>query len=130
MLLNIPQGFAETLEVDDLPFPQKTDWVAHFRVFYDSEDIVVGGAGFLLCCQILKQIGYGIALGLEFTGIKGNPACGLGPDAGGMINIVGAKARCLDLLRGEIPGKLMDDGCHDLQMGQFFGTYICIEMLR
>ena len=114
MVLNVPQGFAETLEVDDLPLPQKPDGIAYFRVFYNTQDIVIGGAGFLLCCQILEKIRNGIALGLELTGVKGNAACGLGPDAGGMIDILGAKARCLDLLRGKVSGKLVDDSCHDL----------------
>ncbi len=54
MLLNRAEGFTKPLEMDDLTFPEEADGITDFRVFDDAEDIVVGGAGFLFCCQILK----------------------------------------------------------------------------
>lgn len=113
MILHIPKGFAEPLEVDDLTFSQETDGIADLRVFDYTEDIVVGGAGFLFCRQVLKQICDRISLGLEFTGIERHTACRLRPDTGGVVDIVGAEAGGLDLFRGQIPGQLVDDGCHD-----------------
>ena len=47
LLLHQPQAFAEPLVVDDLPFPQEADGVADFRVFHQTENVVVGGPGFL-----------------------------------------------------------------------------------
>ena len=46
--------FAKALEVYDLPLPQKLDDVIDIRIVAEAEDIVIGRAGFLLCCQILK----------------------------------------------------------------------------
>ena len=45
------EGFAEPLEVDDLPLPQEADHVVHIRVITETQDIVIGEAGFLLCCN-------------------------------------------------------------------------------
>ena len=44
------QRLAEALEMDDLPFTQKTDGRDHVRVVHQTQNIVIGGAGFLLCC--------------------------------------------------------------------------------
>lgn len=43
-----PQVFAEALIVHDLTFAQKADRVLHVRVVRQPQDIVVGGARFLL----------------------------------------------------------------------------------
>ena len=45
------EGLAEALEVDDLPLPQEADHVVHIRVITETQDIVIGEAGFLLCCN-------------------------------------------------------------------------------
>ena len=45
------QSLAEALEVDDLPLPQEADHVVHIRVITETQDIVIGEAGFLLCCN-------------------------------------------------------------------------------
>lgn len=99
MVLNVPEGFTKALEVNDFPFPQEADGIADIVVFDHAEDVVVGGAGFLLCRQIFKKICDGIAFRLKFTGVKGDTACCLRPDTGGMINIVGAKAGFFYFLR-------------------------------
>lgn len=57
MILNDPQGFAEALEVHDLPGPQETDRIADFRIFDQTQNVVVGGAGFLLCCGFVSTAG-------------------------------------------------------------------------
>ena len=46
-----PQSFAEALEVNNFPGPEKFDDVADVRVVGEAEDIVVGYAGFLLWCN-------------------------------------------------------------------------------
>ena len=51
LLLAQPQTLAEALEVDDLPLPQEADHVVHIRVITETQDIVIGEAGFLLCCN-------------------------------------------------------------------------------
>lgn len=100
MLLDIPESLAEPLEVDDLPLSQEADGIADLRVFYHPQDVVVGGAGFLLCCQILKKVCDGISFGLKFAGVKRNAASSLRPDTSGMVNVIGTKARLFDFFRG------------------------------
>lgn len=53
-LLAQAQALAETLEVDDLPLPQKADDVVHVRVVGQAEDVVIGQAGLLLCCNHIR----------------------------------------------------------------------------
>ena len=44
-------GFAEALEMDDLPLAQETDGVVHIRVVGNAENIVIRHPGLLLCCN-------------------------------------------------------------------------------
>ena len=53
-VLETAQGFTEPLEMDDLPFPEEADGIAHIRLLYQAQDIIVGGAGFLLCCNLVN----------------------------------------------------------------------------
>ena len=53
--------FAEPLEMDDLPFPQKTDDVVHVRIVGQAEDVVVGKAGFLLCGDLARTTFVGLS---------------------------------------------------------------------
>lgn len=46
--------FAETLIMHNLPLPEELDRIADFRVFYKTQDVVIGCAGFLLCCDHVK----------------------------------------------------------------------------
>lgn len=63
MILQNSQSFAEALEVNDFPLSQVADGITYLRVSYHPQDIVIGGAGFLLCCNCerttyhVKQIG-------------------------------------------------------------------------
>ena len=114
MVLDVAQDFTETLEMDDLPFPQEPDGIADLRVFHHAEDIVIGDTRFLFCSKVLEQVGDGIAFRLEFAGIKGDAACGLRPDPYCVVDIIGAEAGTLDLLRGQVAGQLVDDRAYDL----------------
>ena len=49
--LRQPQRLTEALEVHDLPGPEELDGVADVRVVGKAENVVVGNAGFLLCCD-------------------------------------------------------------------------------
>lgn len=53
-VLDQPQSLAEALEVDDLPGTQKFDDVVDVRVIGQPQDIVVGDAGLLLCCDRVR----------------------------------------------------------------------------
>ena len=97
LLLDAPKSFPEALEMHHLAGAEEADGVRNLgNIFDDPENIVVGGAGLLLCRQILKQIRQRIALALELAGVEGNPSRRLGPDADGMINIIGGETAFFD----------------------------------
>ncbi len=53
-VLGKPQSFAETLEVHDLTRTQELDGIADVRIIGKAENIVVGHARLLLCCDDIK----------------------------------------------------------------------------
>ncbi len=54
MILNMTECFAETLEMDDLPFTKITNGVTNVRIFHHPQNIVIGCAGLLFCCGSAK----------------------------------------------------------------------------
>ena len=46
--------FAEPLEMNDLALSEESNGVNNVGVIYHSQNIVIGGAGFLLCCKIFR----------------------------------------------------------------------------
>ena len=119
-----PQAFAKPLIVDDFPRPQKADGILYIGIIHQTEDIVIGGTGFLFSSHIFMKIGDGVTLGLEGGGRKRRPGCCLGPNSHSMVHKIRSKALFLDLLRGLIPGKLSDNGTDHLHVSQFFGSDI------
>lgn len=56
VILDHPHRFTEPLEVDDLPFSEESDGVADFRILDQPENVVVGKAGLLFCCNHVRTI--------------------------------------------------------------------------
>ena len=50
-VLDQPQSLAEALEVDDFPGTQEFNDVVDIRIVGEPQNIVVGDAGLLLCCD-------------------------------------------------------------------------------
>lgn len=48
------QAFTETLIVNDLALAQVADRVTDFRIFHEAQNIVIGKAGFLLWCYLVR----------------------------------------------------------------------------
>ena len=46
--LKMAERLAEALEVDDFSGAEKADWIGDFRIFDNTENVVIGRAGFLL----------------------------------------------------------------------------------
>ena len=122
VILQISQGFTEPLEVDDLTFPQEADRVAYIRVFYKPKDVVVCGSGFLFGSHVFEKVGDRVAFRLELGGAVWHAACGLGPDAHGVIDIVRRESLCLQFLRRQVSCQLVDDGCDHFHVGKFLGA--------
>ena len=54
MVLHDPQAFAESLIMYDFSFPQEADGVADLRIFDQTKDVVISGAGLLFCCDFVR----------------------------------------------------------------------------
>ena len=46
-----PQTLAEPLEVHDLPLPKEADDIVYVRVVGKTQNVVIGEAGLLFCCD-------------------------------------------------------------------------------
>ena len=118
VVLDHAHTFPEALEVDDLALTKEADGITDVGVIAEAQDVVVGGAGLLLCPHVLGDVGDGVALGLEIGRGEGHSCGGNGVDPGGVIHEIGIKTGLLDLLHGEVAGKLVHDGADHFQMGQ------------
>ncbi len=115
-------GFAEALEVDDLPLPQEADHIVDIRIIRKPENIIISCTGLLLGSQILRQIGDGIAFDGHGSSTSGEAGgCG-GVHTGSVIHKIGSKGAVLNLAVLQISGQLMDDGPNHFQMAQFLGA--------
>ena len=101
---------AKALEMYDLTLAQKADRIENIRVIDQTQDIVVGHAGLLFCCQILHQIADDIAGGLQRRCRERNAAGCLRIDTGGVVDKVGIQTALLDLIDGQIAGQLIQNG--------------------
>lgn len=54
MILDIPEDFAETLKVYDFPFAEEADRIGYLRIFHHAQDVFIGAAGFLFCCNHIR----------------------------------------------------------------------------
>lgn len=53
-ILRKPQPLAEALEMHDFPGAQELDDIVDIRVVAEPQDVVVGDAGLLLCCNHIR----------------------------------------------------------------------------
>ena len=123
MVLYRAQGVAEALEVYDFAGTQELDWLAYIGVVDQAQQVVVGGAGFLLGGKVLKQIGDRIALALQRGSRERDAGRRLRIDTGGVVDKVGVKAAFLDLLGRQVARQLIDDRSNHFLMGKFLRAY-------
>lgn len=57
-------SFAEALKMDDFAFPQEADDIVHIRVVGETENVIVGEAGLLLWCDLVRTT-YSAFSGIE-----------------------------------------------------------------
>ena len=101
VVLSCTIRFAEALVMDYLALSEQADRVADVRVVGETEDIVVGCAGFLLCGEVFVKVGYDVALRLEIGRGERSSRGGDRVDAGRMVNEVITEAAGFYLVDGE-----------------------------
>ena len=116
------QPLTEALEMNDLSGAQEFDHVIDIGIVRQPQNVVIGNAGFLLRCQILREIGDDIALYGHGGRVPRKSGGGRGVNAGGVVYEIRIKAGGLDVLFREISGELVDDGSDHLQMTQFLSA--------
>ena len=116
--------------MNDLSLPQEFDHVVDVRVVAQTQDIVIGDPGFLLCRQILCQIGDQVALDCHARRIVREAGRRRGIDACRMVDKIRIKTSRLDLLIRQIAGQLIDDGADHFQMAQLLRADIGQKALQ
>ena len=123
-VLRQPQTLTEALEMNDLARSEEFNDVVDVGIIGKTQNVVICGAGFLLCRQIFGQIGDQVSLDGHAGGTPRKTGGGCGIDAGSAVNKVGVEACCFDLILREVTGQLMNDRANYFQMAQFLGTDI------
>lgn len=54
MILNDSKAFTKTLIMNDFTCTQEADRFTYLRVLDKPQDIIVGGSGFLFCCNLIR----------------------------------------------------------------------------
>ena len=60
LFLAKPQTLAKPLEVYDFPLPQKADDIVYVRIVGKTQNVVIGEAGFLFCCNGVRATLFGM----------------------------------------------------------------------
>lgn len=114
--------------MDDLPLPQEFNDLIDVGIVTEPQNVVVGNPSFLLCCQVLRQIGDGIALDLHGRGCIGPAGSCRREHAGAVVYEIGCKAAVFNLGVRQVSGQLVNDGADHLQVPQLFGTCLRNQM--
>ena len=72
--------------------------------------------------HIFRKVGDHVPGGLHAVGAPGEAGGGGGIDPGGVVHEVGGEGSAFDLVGGEVPGELVDDGRHHLHVAQLLGA--------
>ena len=112
--------FTKPLEVHDFSLPQEFDDVVDIRIIGQTQNIVIGDTGFLLRCQIFRQIRDWVALNLHTGSRPGKTGGSGGINTGRMVHEIGRKGGILNLRVFQVTGQLMDDGTDHFKVPQFF----------
>lgn len=54
IILNQAKAFTETLEMNQFALTQETNGISYLRIFYQTKEVIIGSAGFLLWCDCVK----------------------------------------------------------------------------
>ena len=102
--------------MDDLPLPEEADHVGDVGVILgQAENVVVSHPGLLLGGHILGEVTDGIALYPNGGSRPGESRGCRGINPRSVVHKVGGKPRViLDLVVGEVPGQLVDNGGNHL----------------
>lgn len=124
IILDQTETFTETLKVYQFTLAEEADGIGNFCILCQTQDVIIGSAGFLLCRHIFCQIRNRVTGTLEGSGAKWGAACRLRPETDGVIDIVVCESLLLQFFCRQISRKLVDNGTYHFHVVQFFGTDI------
>lgn len=94
----------------------------HVGVVRKPQDIVICSAGFLLCREVLRKVGNGVALGLEICRRKGHSRRRSGINRVCVVYIIVADAVFVKALCALAVGKLPYYAADNLKMREFVSS--------
>ena len=106
LILCDTESFAKSLEVYNFTFPQEFDGSHYIRLCNQAQDIVIGGAGFLLCDAFLNT-----------NSVKGGEKC-----VQKLKNYVLDRMLCADLTKAEIDF-IIEISHYQEESGRVHGVY-------
>lgn len=120
IFLDDAETFTKSLVMDDLTFPKETDGIADLRVFYETQNVVIRGPGFLLGSHILVNVRDRIAFGLKISGGPRRAGCCLWIECQCVIDIIFVKTVFFDFGRCEVLCQLVDYGTDHFHVSELF----------
>ncbi len=117
-------GFAEALEMNDLPLTQIADGILDIGVIGKAQDVVIGGSCLLFGGHILSKIGKGIGLGLEIACRERHTGCGCGINGCTVIDEILIESARLDLFGRQILRQLINNGGNNFEVSKLLCAYL------
>lgn len=114
-----PQAFAETLIMNDLALTEIADWITDFRIFDQTQNIVVGQTRFLLCRHVFVHVSNRVARRLNHRCAPRLTGSGLWPKSNCMIYIIWCKPLLLQFFRREVFRQLVNNRADHFHVGEF-----------
>lgn len=105
-----------------LALAEEFNYFVDVGVVAQPQNIVVCGAGFLLCRKIFDEVGDRVGFGLEIRRRERNSRGVCGVDRVAVVDIVSAGAVLVKALRALAVGKLTYYAADDLQMGKLVSS--------
>ena len=123
LFLSDAESVSKALIVHDLTLAQVAQRITHVGVIAKANEVVVGRARLLFCCQVLVEVGDDVALDADVFHIKGHAGCRYGIDARGVVNKVGRKGGVGNLFLRDVARQLIEDCCHHFKVRELFCAY-------
>ena len=114
------QSLSEALIVNDLTFPEKTDYIIYIRVIAQPQDIIIRYASLLLGGKIFVEVGQDIPCYADPGRIPRRAGGGGRIYTCRVIHEIPVKACALYLLRRHTARELVDDRADHFKVSQFF----------
>ena len=121
------QSFSKSLEMYHLSLAQEFDDFIYVRIITEPKNVIICCPGFLLRCQILRQIRDGITLDRHGCRRPWEPRCRSRIDSRGVVDKIWCEIAVFYLRIGQFTSELVNNRTDHFQMTQLFCTHIGVK---